>query len=71
MGPSHPGVNAPKAATCPRQNPKFFQKNCNFFAAHFFPSVCLGQVLVEARESYSDSDVSRSLIFYFAVAGGL
>lgn len=32
-GPSYPGVGAPKAAPCPRENPNFFQKrkNCGFF----------------------------------------
>lgn len=62
-----------RAVSCPRENPYFFQNKCDFFffSVHFLPSVSLEQALVEARGSYNGFGISRSLIFYFAVAGAL
>lgn len=77
MGPSHPVAEAPRQPGAPERIPIVFgfvffseAEELLIFAEHFLPSASLGLVLVEAREFYSNLDISRSLI-YFAVAGCL
>lgn len=72
IGSSLLGVEAPGLSAAPERIQIFFKRSVIFFfSVHFLPSVSLRQVLVEARESYSGFGISRSLIFYFAVAGAL